>query len=114
MVGEVEAEGAIGQLLVDIGSVALWLQAVGVVILLWIIFESFILFLNYRRMKEVYKIKEDMRRFLGEEPAISIDYIKDAMINEDGSGSKEIEVVSKVTIVFTDLDDRIKKIEFLA
>jgi len=62
----------------------------------------------------ISKIKEDMRRFLGEEPAISIDYIKDAMINEDGSGSKEIEVVSKVTIVFTDLDDRIKKIEFLA
>lgn len=56
-------------------------------------------------------IKEDMRKFLGEEPGIEIEYAKDVMINEDGSGSKEIEKVNKIAIVFTDLDDKLKRIE---
>jgi hypothetical protein len=57
-------------------------------------------------------IKEDMRRFLGEEPGIEIVYMKDVMLNEDGSGSKEIEKVETISIVFTDLDDKLKRVEF--
>lgn len=61
----------------------------------------------------IYKIKEDMRRFLGEEPGIDIIYKKDVMINEINGEAKEFMGVNKVSIVFTDIDDRIKKIEFL-
>ncbi len=57
------------------------------------------------------RIKEDMRRFLGEEPAIDIIYKKDVMINESGE-AKEFKDIHKISIVFTDTDDKFKKIEF--
>ncbi len=61
----------------------------------------------------IYKIKEDMRRFLGEEPGIDIIYKKDVMINEINGEAKEFMGVNKVKIIFTDLDDKIKKLEFM-
>jgi hypothetical protein len=57
------------------------------------------------------KIKEDMRRFLGEEPAIDVIYKKDVMINESGE-AKEFKDIHKISIIFTDSDDKFKKIEF--
>ncbi len=57
------------------------------------------------------KIKEDMRRFLGEEPAIDIIYKKDVMINESGE-AKEFKDIHKISIIFTDTDDKFKKLEF--
>lgn len=59
------------------------------------------------------KIKEDMRRFLGEEPGIDIIYKKDVMVNEVSGESKEFSGVNKVQIVFTDLDNKFRKLEFL-
>jgi len=59
------------------------------------------------------EIKEHMRRFLGEEPGIDIIYKKDVMINELKGVAEEFKAVQKVSIVFTDLDERFKKIEFL-
>ena len=59
------------------------------------------------------KIKEDMRKFLGEEPGIDVLWEKDVMINEDTMESKEIEKVGKVSVVFFDLDEKFKKIEFI-
>lgn len=59
------------------------------------------------------KIKEDMRRFLGEEPGIDIIYKKDVMILEDSGIAKEIKKISKVEIVFFDIDEKFKKLEFL-
>ncbi len=68
---------------------------------------------NFKRDDwSIKSIKEDMRRFLGEEPGIEISYKKDVLLNEDGSGSKEIEKVEKISIVFTDLDDKFKRVEF--
>jgi hypothetical protein len=58
------------------------------------------------------QIKEDMRRFLGEEPGIDIVYKKDVMINEVTGRAHEIKDIDKISIVFTDTDDRFKKIEF--
>jgi hypothetical protein len=58
------------------------------------------------------KIKSDMRKFLGEEPGIDILYKKDVMVNESGE-SKEILDVDKIQIVFTDLDTKFKKLEFI-
>jgi hypothetical protein len=58
------------------------------------------------------KLKEDMRRFLGEEPAIEIVYKKDVLINEATLEAKEFVNIDKVQIIFTDLDGRFKKLEF--
>ena len=48
-----------------IGQIGLWLQALGVVVVLWIIFEIIALTYHRKRMKEIYKIKEDMGRIEG-------------------------------------------------
>jgi hypothetical protein len=58
------------------------------------------------------QMKEDMRRFLGEEPAIEIIYKKDVMINEVTGRAQEFKDIEMVQIVFTDTDDRFKKLEF--
>lgn len=62
---------------------------------------------------KVSKIEEDMRRFLGEVPAVNVIYKKDVMVNEVSGKSKEIVAVEKVQIIFTDTDDHYKKIEFI-
>jgi len=59
------------------------------------------------------EIKEHMRRFLGEEPGVDISYKKDVMINELKGEAEEIKAVDKVSIIFTDLDDKFKKLTFL-
>jgi hypothetical protein len=58
-------------------------------------------------------IKRDMRVFLGEEPGIDIIYKKDVILNEVKGEAEEIKKVEKISIVFTDLDDKFKKLEFL-
>ena len=58
-------------------------------------------------------LKEDMRRFLGEEPGIDVVYKKDVMINEFTGEAKEFKDIEKICIVFTDTDDRFKKLEFV-
>lgn len=62
---------------------------------------------------KISQIKEDMRRFLGEEPGIDIVYKKDVMVNEFTGEAKEFKQIDKVQIVFTDLDNRFKKLEFI-
>lgn len=59
------------------------------------------------------QIEEDMKKFLGERPTIEISYEKDVMVNEVTNESKEFKKLHKVGIIFTDLDDKIKKIEIL-
>jgi len=58
------------------------------------------------------QMKEDMRRLLGEEPAIEIIYKKDVMINEVTGKAQEFKDIEMVQIIFTDTDDRFKKLEF--
>ena len=59
------------------------------------------------------QIKEDMRRFLGEEPGIDILYKKDVMINEVTGKAQEFKDIDRIQIIFTDTDDRFKKIELI-
>jgi len=59
------------------------------------------------------QVEEDMKRFLGERPTIEIKYGKDVMVNEVTGESKEFSKIQSVGIVFTDLDDKIKKIQIL-
>lgn len=62
---------------------------------------------------KISTIKEDMRKFLGEEPAVDILYKKDVMVNEFTGEAKEFLDVDKIQIIFTDLDDKFKKLEFI-
>lgn len=62
---------------------------------------------------KISKIKEDMRRFLGEEPGLDIVYKKDVMVNEFTGESKEFLDIDKIQIVFTDTDDKFKSIIFI-
>lgn len=58
-------------------------------------------------------IEEEMKRFLGERPSLDVKWKKDVMVNEFTGESKEINKVEKICVIFTDTDDKIKKIEFL-
>jgi hypothetical protein len=59
------------------------------------------------------EIKSDMRKLIGEEPGIDIIYKKDVMINEILGTTKEILNIDKIQIIWTDTDDKFKKIEFI-
>lgn len=59
------------------------------------------------------KLKEDMRKFLGEEPGVDVIYKKDVMVNEFTGESKEFLDIDKIQIVFYDIDNRFKKLEFV-
>ena len=52
-------------ILIQLGNIALWLQALGIVVVLWIIFQLINFFINRKRMKELYTIKADMKRMEG-------------------------------------------------
>ncbi len=45
-----------------LGQVGLWLQTIGAIVILWIIFQIIAWKYNRKRMKEVYAIKDDMKR----------------------------------------------------
>ena len=59
------------------------------------------------------QIKEDMRRFLGEEPGSDIIYKKDVLLNEATMKAEEFVDIDRIQIIFTDTDDRFKKLEFI-
>lgn len=61
----------------------------------------------------ISQIKSEMRRFLGEEPAIDVSYKRDVMVNELKGTSEVITTPHKISIVFTDIDNKFKKLEFL-
>lgn len=62
---------------------------------------------------KISQMQKDMRMFLGEEPAIDIQYKKDVMINEILGEAQEIKKIEKISIVFTDLNDKFNKLEFI-
>ena len=59
------------------------------------------------------RIEEDMKRFLGERPTLDVTYKKDVMVNEVSGEAKEFKRLEKISIIYTDTDDRIKKLEIL-
>lgn len=59
------------------------------------------------------QVEEDMKRFLGERPSLDIKYVKDVMINEFTATAKEYKKIESVSVIFTDLDEKIKKIQIL-
>lgn len=71
--------------------------------------------LNYDFKNENWSVKEiksHLKRVLGEEPAIKVNYSKDAMINEITGKAKEVSKLTSISVIFTDLNDEITKLEF--
>ena len=48
--------------LAQVGRLGSWLQALGMVVILWLFFEIVAFLINRKRMKEIYAIKEDVVR----------------------------------------------------
>ena len=46
----------------SLGKIGLWLQALGIIAVLWIIFQSIPFYYNRKRMQEVLSIRNDMKR----------------------------------------------------
>ena len=54
-----------GEFLFEIGKIGSWLQAIGVVVILVIIFDILAFIYNKKRMREIAVIKKDMKRIEG-------------------------------------------------
>jgi hypothetical protein len=62
---------------------------------------------NYRKMQE------DLRKLIGEAPAINFNYKKEAVLNEFNSEATEISVVESVDIIYSpDLNEKCKTMSF--
>lgn len=59
------------------------------------------------------ELETQMSKFLGERPSLDVKYRKDVMVNEISGESREITKLEKISIIYTDTDDKMKKIEIL-
>ncbi len=48
--------------IVELGKIGLWLQTLGIIILLWIGFQAVSLWLNKKRHRTLKEIKKDLKR----------------------------------------------------
>ena len=60
----------------------------------------------------VNKIREDLKLLLKEEPGIDVAYSKDPLLNEETGKVEKIEKLEQISIIFTDLNDKFKKLDF--
>ena len=49
-------------LVLELGKIGRWIQAVGLVVIIWIIVQAITLFFNRKRRKTLYKIRDDLER----------------------------------------------------
>jgi hypothetical protein len=59
------------------------------------------------------QVEEDMKKFLGERPSLDIKYQKDVSVNEVTGTAKEYKRIQSISVIYTDLDEKIKRIEIL-
>ena len=52
----------VGDVITEIGKIGLWLKTAGIIFILWIIFQVINFIINRKRMREIYNIKDDMKR----------------------------------------------------
>jgi hypothetical protein len=58
------------------------------------------------------KIKSDLKNTLGEEPAIDVNYKKDAILNEFNSETKEVLKVDTIDVIYSpNLDEEVKRVK---
>jgi uncharacterized Rossmann fold enzyme len=53
-------------------------------------------------------IEQEIQTIVGERPSMDVKYRKDVMLLEGSNRSKEITKLEEVSIVYTDLDNKIK------
>jgi len=53
------------EVFLQVGQIALWLQAIGIVVVVWIIFQIINLFINKRRFDSLLEIRKDVDRIEG-------------------------------------------------
>lgn len=58
-------------------------------------------------------IKQSIKNMTGEMPGIKVNYKKDVLINEIKGEAQEYKKLNSIEIVFTDLDDQIKRVEYI-
>jgi len=75
--------------------------------------QKFILDIDFNSDWSVDMIKEGIRRMTGESPGIKVNYVKDVLINEIKGEATEFKKLNSIEIVFTDLDDQIKRVEYI-
>ena len=74
--------------------------------------KSVIMNYNFEGDWKVKDVKEKIRLLIGENVGMQIQYMKDAKINEVLGKAEEITVIDKISITFTDVDDKIKTVDF--
>lgn len=52
----------IDDVVIQLGQIGLWLQALGIIVILWIIFQIIAVIVNRKKRKTLYAIKEDVER----------------------------------------------------
>ncbi len=62
---EVGNASLVSEVVLSVGRLGLWVQAVGLLVVLWIIFQAITLFYNRKRRKAIYSLKDDVARLEG-------------------------------------------------
>ncbi|MCH7567934.1 MAG: hypothetical protein IIA87_00800 [Nanoarchaeota archaeon] len=57
-----EVLGATPEVVIELGRIGKWIQAVGLLVILWIIVQAITMFFNRKRRKSLYSIKADLKR----------------------------------------------------
>ena len=51
-----------GDILKELGRIGSWLQAIGVIVVVWLVFQLVSLIINTRKLKEMNNIKTELKR----------------------------------------------------
>ena len=54
--------GAFSDIIVELGKLGNLLQALGIIVVAWIIFETIALIVNRKKRKAIYQIRDDLQR----------------------------------------------------
>jgi|ETN01SMinimDraft_4_1059930.scaffolds.fasta_scaffold323759_2 hypothetical protein len=50
------------EVVLEVGRIGLWLQTLGLIVVLWIAFQTITLFFNRKRRLAIYSIRDDLKR----------------------------------------------------
>ncbi len=59
---ELDVVNATKDLVYELGKVGLWVQAIGLLVIFWLIFQIIVLIVNRKKRKALYSIKDDLER----------------------------------------------------
>jgi hypothetical protein len=50
------------EIVLELGRIGKWVQAVGLIVVIWIVIQAITLYFNRKRRKTLYTIKDDLKR----------------------------------------------------